>query len=56
MEGIGVSPLAASVPRDPSAYVAFHIRTFAALSAAGFRRYATYRQATVAGAFTNIVF
>jgi ABC-2 type transport system permease protein len=56
MEGIGVSPLAASVPRDPSAYVAFHIRTFASLCAAGFRRYATYRQATVAGAFTNIVF
>ena len=49
MEGNGVSPLAASVPRDPSAYVAFHIRTFAALSVAGFRRYATYRQATVAG-------
>jgi ABC-2 type transport system permease protein len=56
MEGNGVSPLAASVPRDPSTYVAFHIRTFAALSVAGFRRYATYRQATVAGTFTNVVF
>jgi ABC-2 type transport system permease protein len=30
--------------------------TFAALSWSGFRRYATYRQATIAGAFTNIVF
>jgi ABC-2 type transport system permease protein len=29
---------------------------YAALTAAGFRRYATYRQATVAGAFTNSVF
>ncbi|MDQ3401967.1 MAG: ABC-2 family transporter protein [Actinomycetota bacterium] len=27
-----------------------------ALAVAGFRRYATYRQATVAGAFTNVVF
>lgn len=31
-------------------------RTFYALIAAGFRRYTTYRQATVAGAFTNTVF
>ncbi|HEU4346442.1 MAG TPA: ABC-2 family transporter protein [Actinoplanes sp.] len=30
--------------------------TFGALVRAGFRRYATYRQATVAGAFTNVVF
>jgi ABC-2 type transport system permease protein len=29
---------------------------YAALAAAGFRRYATYRQATVAAAFTNSVF
>ena len=28
----------------------------AALAGAGFRRYSTYRQATVAGAFTNTVF
>jgi ABC-2 type transport system permease protein len=31
-------------------------RLVAALAGAGFRRYATYRQATVAGAFTNTVF
>jgi ABC-2 type transport system permease protein len=31
-------------------------RAAAALVAAGFRRYATYRQATLAGAFTNTVF
>jgi ABC-2 type transport system permease protein len=31
-------------------------RTYAALAGAGFRRYATYRQATIAGASTNIVF
>ncbi|MFB9698274.1 ABC transporter permease [Amorphoplanes digitatis] len=30
--------------------------TFGALSWSGFRRYATYRQATIAGSFTNIVF
>lgn len=32
------------------------LATFGALTGAGFRRWATYRQATVAGAFTNIVF
>ncbi|XVU27268.1 ABC transporter permease [Actinoplanes sp. CA-054009] len=32
------------------------ITTFGALVWSGFRRYATYRQATAAGAFTNIVF
>ncbi len=31
-------------------------RTVLALAGAGFRRYSTYRQATVAGAFTNTVF
>jgi ABC-2 type transport system permease protein len=31
-------------------------RTVAVLAGAGFRRFATYRQATVAGAFTNTVF
>lgn len=31
-------------------------RTFTALAGAGFRRYSTYRQATLAGLFTNIVF
>jgi ABC-2 type transport system permease protein len=32
------------------------IPTYAALVAAGFRRYATYQQATVAAIFTNVVF
>ncbi|MEN3357997.1 MAG: viologen exporter family transport system permease protein [Mycobacteriales bacterium] len=32
------------------------LRVGAALAGAGFRRYASYRQATVAGAFTNTVF
>jgi ABC-2 type transport system permease protein len=32
------------------------VRTVAVLAKAGFRRYATYRQATAAGAFTNTVF
>jgi ABC-2 type transport system permease protein len=32
------------------------ILTYRALVGAGFRRYATYRQATVAGAVTNTVF
>ncbi|MGI5214032.1 ABC transporter permease [Plantactinospora sp. CA-290183] len=31
-------------------------RTFTAITESGFRRYSTYRQATVAGAFTNTVF
>jgi ABC-2 type transport system permease protein len=33
-----------------------NVVTFGALVWSGFRRYATYRQATVAGAFTNVVF
>ena len=32
------------------------VTTFGALAWSGFRRYATYRQATAAGSFTNIVF
>ncbi|WP_433307404.1 ABC transporter permease [Actinoplanes sp. CA-030573] len=32
------------------------VATFGALVWSGFRRYATYRQATIAGSFTNIVF
>jgi len=32
------------------------LRVYAALASAGFRRYATYRQATVAAAFTNSIF
>jgi ABC-2 type transport system permease protein len=32
------------------------VTTFGALAWSGFRRYATYRQATMAGTFTNVVF
>jgi len=32
------------------------LQTFAVLAKAGFRRYSTYRQATLAGVFTNVVF
>ncbi|GAA1627052.1 ABC transporter permease [Actinoplanes couchii] len=32
------------------------VATFGALIGSGFRRYATYRQATLAGTFTNVVF
>jgi ABC-2 type transport system permease protein len=32
------------------------MRTFGALIGAGFRRYSTYRQATIAGIFTNTIF
>ena len=32
------------------------VRAYGALAGAGFRRFSTYRQATVAGAFTNTVF
>jgi ABC-2 type transport system permease protein len=39
-----------------SARALVRYRTFAALVRAGFRRWSTYRQATVAGLFTNIVF
>lgn len=36
--------------------IASGTRVLVALAGAGFRRYATYRQATIAGAFTNTVF
>ena len=39
-----------------SARALVRYRTFSALVSAGFRRFSTYRQATVAGLFTNIVF
>ena len=41
---------------SPSRPVRDAVTTFGALAWSGFRRYATYRQATVAGAFTNTVF
>ncbi|HEY0697569.1 MAG TPA: ABC-2 family transporter protein [Micromonospora sp.] len=46
----------ATVGRRPGGNVIPHVRTFAAIARSGFRRYSTYRQATIAGAFTNIVF
>lgn len=46
----------ATAAHDTSGNLLAHLRTYAALTGAGFRRYATYRQATVAGAFTNTVF
>jgi len=56
MEGNGVGSVTATVPRRRYPNVTADFRTFAALTVAGFRRYATYRQATFAGAFTNTVF
>lgn len=52
MDRIGASVLTNSPGRPIRASVA----TFGALVWSGFRRYATYRQATIAGTFTNIVF
>jgi ABC-2 type transport system permease protein len=53
MGGYGVSPdLATGAPRIPLRGVP----QIAALAAAGFRRYATYRQATAASTFTNSIF
>ena len=52
MDGLDARVLAIS-PSRPFRDAA---TTFGVLCWSGFRRYATYRQATVAGAFTNIVF
>jgi ABC-2 type transport system permease protein len=52
-----VDLLDARVPTiSPNQPVRVAMTTFGALAWSGFRRYATYRQATVAGAFTNTVF
>jgi ABC-2 type transport system permease protein len=52
-----VNVLRARVPRiSPNQPIRVAVTTFGALALSGFRRYATYRQATVAGAFTNTVF
>ena len=48
--------LTASAGRSAAWWPPVRYRTFVALVSAGFRRYSTYRQATVAGVFTNIVF
>jgi len=52
VSGIDASVLTISPGRPLRASVT----TFGALVGSGFRRYATYRQATIAGSFTNIVF
>ncbi|ATO17156.1 hypothetical protein CO540_27735 [Micromonospora sp. WMMA2032] len=46
----------ATVGPPTDAHVTPWFRTFGAIVAAGFRRYATYRQAAVAGVVTNTVF
>jgi ABC-2 type transport system permease protein len=51
-----VSPVAATagLRRHQTSFTVF--RTYTALAGAGFRRYATYRQATAAAVFTNTIF
>jgi ABC-2 type transport system permease protein len=51
-----VGSVTATVPPPISRNIIPWFRTFAAITGSGFRRYSTYRQATVAGAFTNTVF
>ncbi|MBF9127443.1 ABC-2 family transporter protein [Plantactinospora sp. S1510] len=46
----------ATVPPPISRNIILWFRTFTAIAGSGFRRYSTYRQATLAGAFTNTVF
>jgi ABC-2 type transport system permease protein len=50
--------LPAALPRtgEPLSPTASALRPYVALAAAGFRRWSTYRQAAVAGVFTNTVF
>jgi ABC-2 type transport system permease protein len=53
----GVDRIDASVLTiSPGRPIRASVATFGALVWSGFRRYATYRQATIAGTFTNIVF
>jgi ABC-2 type transport system permease protein len=53
----GVDRIDASVLTiSPGRPIRVSVATFGALVWSGFRRYATYRQATIAGTFTNIVF
>ena len=49
-------PDLATAARRFGHHVTSRTRTFRSLSAAGFRRFATYRQATIAASFTNSVF
>ncbi len=46
----------ATVAPSRASNVILWFRTFKAITASGFRRYATYRQASVAGLATNVVF
>lgn len=46
----------ATVPPPIIRNIILWFRTFTAITRSGFRRYSTYRQATLAGAFTNTVF
>jgi ABC-2 type transport system permease protein len=48
--------ITATEARPTQATIWSHVRICASLAAAGFRRYSTYRQATIAGAATNITF
>lgn len=52
MDGLDARVLTISASRP----VRDAVTTFGALAWSGFRRYATYRQATIAGSFTNTVF
>jgi ABC-2 type transport system permease protein len=56
MEGNGVGDITATAPQYRDVKFTAHFRTFFAIAASGFRRHATYRQATVAGAVTNSIF
>src|SRR5690242_4789859 len=56
MGGYGVRADPATTPRAFVIVQRAGIATLAALAGAGFRRFATYRQATVAAAVTNSVF
>lgn len=54
--GYGVGTFAATTALDTSRILLVQIGSYGALFRSGVRRYATYRQATVAGAVTNTVF
>src|SRR5262245_15462414 len=56
-EGGYVLPsITATAARRPVDRSHIHLQTFVVLAKTGFRRYSTYRQATLAGIFTNSVF
>ena len=56
MGGYGVTADLATAPRPVVGARRAGLAALAALASAGFRRYATYRQATAAATFTNVVF